>query len=231
MGFYDDWKCAKDSGIDESMYILDFLKKTPESLEVFIAGQATEVALAVDVLVNTDLELFLDKLDELDFSREPEKSEVPQFSSFENGAIRVPELLQFADDGLTYDDLGYQMVKANRIGACIKYGENHSKLADLMSLVTISKTRPAIVKSTALGKHLVAFDLDEKADVLKKLLLRDYFMQRMISEAKRGMTYYSDVASCLSESTRIRRRSNVKCLAEFILENGEGSHIYKNIVW
>ena len=112
-----------------------------------------------------------------------------------------------------------------------KYGENQSKLAALMSLVELSNTRPIVVKETAWGSFLTRYDYSEKKDVLKKLLLRDPCVQNIICRAFSGSVQYDDVVSFLKKSTKIRRRTNVRYLVSFILQDTDREIALSNIDW
>ena len=56
-------------------------------------------------------------------------------------------------------------------------------------------------------------------------------MRNMIYRAKQGKCKYSAEVSCLSESTQVRRRSNVKQLLEYILTNTDYEDLLDNIQW
>jgi hypothetical protein len=118
-----------------------------------------------------------------------------------------------------------------KLGAKVKYGENHSKLAAMMSLVNILNTRPVVVKPTRWGSFLTRYAFTEKSDVLKKLLLRDVCVKSILSKAFAGPVNYRDIVSFLSPSTMIRRRSNVKKLLEFIINDSEREIYLSNINW
>ena len=116
-------------------------------------------------------------------------------------------------------------------GARVKYGENHSKLAAMMSLVTISSNRPAIVRATRWGTYLTRYDWRSKEEVLRKLLLRDLCVKTVVKSALIGPTTYRDVVKVLSTSTAIRRRTNVRCLVEFVLSGTDREEVLSRIDW
>ncbi len=231
MAFYRDLKEAIEKKENELVWICQFLNKENGSDEVFIDGNMEEVKDAIEVILSIPLHKFFDAYEYIDLNYEIDPADVPQFSNLEHGLVRVPELLEFAEDGLTYYEIGYQIMKAVKVGACVKYGENHSKLAEIFSLVNISNTRPAVVTTTPLGSYLVGVTYDEKTDLLRRLLMRDRFMKKILNEAKDGFVEYTDVVSCLSPSTALRRRSNVKRLTEFVLVHTEYESYFRNISW
>lgn len=229
MSFYNEWKKTND--LEENTRICNFLMKEYDSDTILRCGTEIEINEAVDALFNIPIEKFLIALSNLDCMKKLTPNDVPQFSNFDHSINRVPELLQFTNVGLSFYEVGYQITKAKNINACIKYGENHTKLANMVSLVNISKTRPAIVTSSSLGKYLIAYSLNEKKDLLRKLMLRNCFIQKIINMAMDDKINYFEVTNFLSETTRIRRRSNVKYLVKFILEGTMEEHYFYNINW
>lgn len=231
MTFYNRWKYALETNMDYTDYVISFLNKDNESDEVFQDGSLEELHEALDVISKVSFKEFFSAFNGINLEYELRASDVPQFSNMEHGLIRVPELLAFTTEGLSYYDIGYQIVKATKEGACIKYGENHAKLASLFSLVKISNTRPAIVTNTSLGSLLTSVPYEEKKDLFRKLLMRDRFMKKLLYEALNGFVYYEDIVSFISPSTALRRRPNVKRLTEFILSHTEYEIYYRNISW
>lgn len=229
MSFYIDWETKKNTG-EELKYMDDFLMVTPESVEVFHWGTNSEIAKAVEIINSVRIEEYVSLIDKLSFDEDVVGNQVPQFSDFNDGAYRIPELLEFEPSGLSFEKLGYQLVKSPTEGAGIKYGENHSKLANMMELVEITN-RPSNVVSTALGRYLVSFLPEEKKEVLKRLLLRQYLVQKMISGAAEEVFSYRDAVSKLSKATAIRRRNNVRKVLEFILCGTEDEIRLDRIDW
>ena len=228
MDFYEKWE---ESGINDTTYINLFLDKENESIEPLISGKENELTRVFNILSSIELTTLLNSIKQRDYSIAVSPAGVPQFSDFFDGMVRVNELLEFAEDGLSFYDLGYQIVKANTEGACVKYGENHSKLAKMADLVKIERHSNCLVSSTAWGRYLSYMDFSEKSDVLKKLILREYIVQKIIYESFSGKVIYTYVVSCLAASTATRRRSNVKYLVEFVLKDSENEGLLKNIIW
>lgn len=97
-------------------------------------------------------------------------------------------------------------------------------------MVTITDSKPSIVKNTVFGECFAFLERDQQIKLLKVLGLRDPVIKNLIANSKKGIVYYMDECNCLSESTRIRRRSNVKKLFELIFEGNTDSFI-NNIMW
>lgn len=229
MSFYEEWIENKNTEA-EKRFIEYFLKLVPESTEVFHKGNDAELGTAISVINSVSIERYVDVIDSMNYDVQIEAAQVPQFSDFGDGIYRVPELLEFAPEGMTFEKLGYQLVKSPTEGAGIKYGENHSKLASTMELVEITK-RPSNVMSTALGKYLIRFMPDEKKEVLRRLALRQYMAQKIVHDARDRMISYREAVNRLSVATAVRRRNNVRVYLEFILKDTPCEKRLSNIDW
>jgi hypothetical protein len=231
MNFYTVWHDAMILGINDNSIIYDFLNKTEISKSTLEIGEVQDQTNVYATLGMVPLEHLFEIVATIDSDMAFTPADIPCFSTFENGANRMTELLEFAPDGLSFSEIGYQLIKASHIGAQTKYGENHAKLAQMMSLVSITNTRPAIVNSTPWGRFLLKYTLEDKCDVLKKLLLRNAFIQKLIAEAFNGFVSYRNISQCLSDSTSYRRRTSVKILVEYILKDTNKELCLNNIEW
>lgn len=225
MGFYSEWLNSINS-INEGKYIRAFLSSTPQSLYPLVNGNTEELINACRILLSTPIDKFLIEIDEENyFSAE----NIIQFSNFDHAVSNVTTVLETEERDLTFTELGWLIMHSKLEGACKKYGENHSKLASELSLVTLTKNKSYYVKITALGKFMNSLDKDEKYEIVKRLALRNCFIKELIYKAKHQVVLYSDLAmTVLSESTMIRRKSNVRFLVNLILEKNE---VLNNIVW
>lgn len=231
MGFYRNWKEKGLTSPDSNEYLEKFLRSEPETLLALKSGDEEELQEAYDVLHATPISAFFHGLKCITDLPPLAPADIPCFSTMENGASRLNELLSFAPEGLTFSQIGYQLMNSVKDGAQKKYGENQSKLAALMSLVELSTTRPVVVKETAWGSFLTRYDYSDKKDVLKKLLLRDPCVQNLICRAFSGPVRYDDVVSFLKHSTKVRRRTNVRYLVTFILKESDHEIALSNIDW
>lgn len=230
MSFYSTWHDVRALGIDDSAFIKSFIERSDVSLSALNDGNEQDIATVIQLLValpEKEIVRMISCKDEITLL----PADVPCFSTFFNGAVRLNELLEFAPEGLTYAEIGYQLVGAASQLAQIKYGENHAKLAAMMSLVTISDHRPANIRATALGHYLVALSYEEKAVVLKKLILRDPCIQAIVQAAVAGEANYRRVVETLSDSTAYRRRTSVRCAVEFALDLPETNNLLDRIIW
>ena len=229
MSFYDDWITKKNTEY-EKKYIEMFLSSDDMSKNVFLTGTEAELGAAISVITSVPIQKYIEVIDQLTMDDTVKSDQVPQFSGFCNALYRLPEILEFAPDGLSFSEIGYQLAKSPNDAASTKYGENHSKLAEMLDIVEICN-RPSNVKSTNLGKYLIKFTPDEKKDLVKRLLLRQYIVKKMLNAAGKGRCNYKDIVSELSKSTALRRRSNVNKLLDYVVEGTDLSERLKVINW
>lgn len=230
MSFYSEW-LSEYSSRNCNSYILQFLKKEPQTTAVLLNGGNEDLESAFEVFNCVPLKSFLDALLALRLDREMKTSEVLQYSSFYDGVNRIPELLEFYPNGESFVNLGYQLVAASNEAANRKYGENHSRLAESLNLVTISESKPRYAKNTAWGRYLVQYSYEEKQELFKKFLLREYYLQVILQKAFQGPVSYYKTVSFLAESTATRRRSNTHHVLDLILDGTDWERYLENIEW
>lgn len=230
--FYSEWYEKRKSGICDRDEIVAFIRAAEETVSPLLVGSVDELSMVFAALSQVPIEEFFDIVKTDAISRNLTPADVPCFSNFDMGAHRLNELLEFEPEGLSFSDAGYQLMNSVKDGARKKYGENHSKLATTMSLVEISYAhRTAVITPTAWGRYLVNYDLAQKKDVLQKLLLRDLCVKSIVKEALHGPVTYRNIVSFLARSTAVRRRSNVKCLVEYVFNGTAYEHVLARIDW
>lgn len=229
MTFYDKWVQVKNTE-QEKEYIRNFLEESPDSTEVLREGSEAELGVVISVISGTSMSKYIEVVDDLKHDLQVTAAQVPQFSFFDAAAYRLPEILEFAPQGLEFKEIGYQLAKSQTDLARTKYGENHAKLASMMELVEIS-CRPSNVKSTALGRYLIAFSKEEKRELLRRLILRQYIVRKIVHDTNLNTVKYKEIVSELSEATSIRRRNNVRLLLEIILKGTQEERRLDLIDW
>ena len=227
MDFFGEW----EKNLENVKYFHAFLTEKAYVNQILQNGLPEEEKQAYNVLQRIPLERFIDCICRLCPKHTFGKSDVPIFSDFEKSAIRVPELLEFADDGLTFDELGYQLKQCEKEVAKKKYGENQGKMAELCGVATVSKSRPRRVHLTAFGKYVIPLTKEDKMEVFKKLVLRNAYLQCLIKAASKGSVHYSETVACLAPTNRDRRRGNVRYLMKFIFTGSRRESILENIDW
>lgn len=229
MNFFEEWK----RNLENVKYIYAFLAEKDYVNETFLHGSPWEVQQACEVLVGIPLERFLDCICRFQPKGDFSKADVPIFSNFERSVIRVPELLSFAPEGLTFSELGYQLMQCANEVAQKKYGENQSKLAALCGVVAIGNERPRVVRLTALGRYLVPLPPEEKMAVFQRMVLRNGYLQYFIHEVagSKDSISYKETVSCLAPSNQKRRGPNVHYLMNFIFKGSKRKSVLQRIDW
>ena len=231
MSLFSLWMNNIKTSIDSDFYssFLDFHNTSINY--VLEKGTGTDIKEAIALLTIIDSELLIQHMPRIGLFRLFEPADVPVFSTFEIGVKRINELLFFESSGMTFEELGYQIVKAPKKGANIKYGENHAKLAKFFRLVLFSQTRPTKVTNSSIGNYLVRCEDEQRAAILKKLVLRIPFIQTIILKAMNGNVSFKEEVSFLSEKTALRRKGNVRQLMEFGLKETSYKYLLKRVEW
>ena len=203
-----------------------FLTKDSESLEVFNNGTTEELISVCKFLLSLPISNFVYCIDkDIDCTSDM----IIQYSNLEHAVIDVAKVLKFKKEPLTFAQLGKIIIHAKEEGACKKYGENHAKVAAELSMVKLERKGAIEVTNTSFGNFSVDLSENDRKELVKRLAIRNEFIQKIIYLAKKGFVNYMKVAELtLSESTALRRKSNNKQVVNLILEDNE---IINNIVW
>ena len=226
MDFYNDWKDSMFNIEENKKFTKKFLAKAPESLEVFYNGTSEELINVCKFLLNIPISNFVYCIDK---NIECKTDMIIQYSNLEHAIIDVPKVLKFKNEPLTFAQIGKIIIRAKEEGACKKYGENHSKVAAELSMVKLERKSATIVSNTAFGNFSVDLSDEDRKELVKRLAIRNEFIQKLIYLAKKDFVNYMEVAELtLSNSTALRRKSNNKQVISMILE---GNEILNNIAW
>jgi len=144
-------------------------------------------------------------------------SDVPQFSSFEDGTVRLTKLLMWhAPEGATFLRLGRLLLPEGKSKCAYKkYGENHAKLGQMLGLVSVSSERPRVVRLAGGGETLRGADLAEQERLLGDAIVNTRIVSvllGLLTTRKSVRIRYWLMENGLSESTARRRAPNVRCL-------------------
>jgi hypothetical protein len=165
------------------------------------------------------------------------QANIPQFSNFQDGTIRLINTLRKAGDyGPVFDDIGLYLTKpGKKASAYKKYGENHSKLAGLFDLAYITRKGGAKkVYLTELGKVIEKMPEKKIRNILTKLAIKIPVVKNLIKSAVEGEVTIDSILRCyLSPSTVARRRPNVNYIINLIKQEYDGtkySKVLENII-
>ena len=161
------------------------------------------------------------------------QNDIPQFSNYEDVFMVLRVLSDSPEQSLNWEKIGYYMCpKDASVGAKTKYGENHYKLAVQLGLAYPGHS----LMITPLGRSIHDIkDVSLKEKVVARLILRIPIIQKALLEAEKGrFNMLECLKHYLSESTAIRRRSNIKKLLSIVESNCTKQEMYQliwNIVW
>lgn len=193
-----------------SFYYNSNLRSSTPTDESIIA--AKDILYALSSVSTKDIICELSKKTETEvFSA----STIPQFSSLDDCFESVNKLIRSGLDGVSFARMGYFLRTNHRKkGADCKYGENHSKCAGLMGLCRIQNG----VWRNPYSYAYESLDDATKIIIRPKLclgigLIRGFFVNGQSEQ------YIQSAMSCLSESTQLRRKSNIKTLIETVKQD------------
>lgn len=223
--FYQEWAKSKQNGMDCSSFIASFLESSDESVDVLLCGNSDEVIFAIKLLLSISMDEFLDSIEsDSTFT----SKDVFQYSKLEDAIVSLCNLLEYENDQLNFYEAGHKLMQSDREFACIKYGENHIKLAEAFSLVKLKKVAlkgARCASITALGSISTRLSAKDRNELVRRLAVRNPFVKSLIFNAKNREVSYQDLVSrVLSGQTIIRRKHNVEIIVDLIL----GDHSIKN---
>lgn len=149
-------------------------------------------------------------------------ADVVQFSSIRDASLGIcAKLRNTSDEGLNFVEVGRLLLcneAEKKEGAYRKYGENHTKTACEFGLVQIlySKTYMA-----SLGMVYPDLSEEDQAKLLRRLILRNRYFSLIVKLSKDSAIALDSQMDFLSESTKIRRLSNVKKCWEILLAEAQ----------
>ena len=109
---------------------------------------------------------------------------------------------------------------------------DHAKLAQIMGTVYISTSRPMVVKNNSLGLYLSNMPQDEKMPILKKMTLSTPYIGFCIQQLiNMGELCYQKTLPELTKDSIYRRRTSIRQVMEFVLQETEYSDLLQHIDW
>ena len=231
MNFYEAWHATRINEVNDFEYFKEFVNKTEKTIKPLLNGSSDEIIFIVKFLMSISLDELITNICKCsisDFTAE----NVIQFSNFEHAYINLPCLLLNEHRALDFNEIGSKIMHSKSEIACKKYGENHAKLASEMSFVTLERKGKVLVSLTNFGIIISSLINEDKYKLSLIMLCRNALIRNMIILASNDFVTYEEITkNVLSESTMLRRKSNVKKVVELILNNSSYSKIKNNIVW
>lgn len=150
-------------------------------------------------------------------------ADVFQFSDIQDATSNICQAIcSQGNTGLCFQDIG-QMLLDDSITrsqtAFNKYGENHIKTAEALGLAFRTGKRQYYLSST--GLCFCKFPKDLRDKLLTRLVLRNKLIVQLVLAAANGPFELETFLYDLSESTYLRRRTNIKYIICMLLESPE----------
>lgn len=217
MSFYLEWAKTRLNRLDDTSFKKSFLELNQESLSDLESGDENVMPYIVELLLSIPISEFLDVITE---DTEFASKDVFQYSDLNDALRTVCNILYYEMESMTFFEAGKRMTKSPNEYACVKYGENHLKMAQMFSLVCFDKTqKPMKALITSFGRYSIELDQESLMEMIKRLALRNPFVRSLIYNAKLSRVEYKlHVAKALSGQTIIRRKHNVEIIIKKILE-------------
>lgn len=149
--------------------------------------------------------------------------DVVQFSDFDDCTENICSLYKLnGDTGFKFVETGRMLLDdgiERNDGAYRKYGENHSKTACNLGLLQVNEHTYYL---SCLGYIFNTLESEVKNNLVCRLILRNKLIKRLLYKVIRdGQAIYNNEVIFLKESTINRRKSNVKKLLKFIVDNND----------
>lgn len=188
-----------------------------------------EVRAYVEEIIAEPIDRYIAYIKALKEREQITSKDVFQFSDLSDATIVICEKIKAHNNpGVRYIDVGKILLddgKTRKDGAYTKYGENHVKTAEAMGLFfELSRT----YFLSCLGYVYCDLSNDDRQKLLTRLLLRNRLIVRMIQASENGYVNIREFLYMLSDSTYLRRKSNVKVVLNILGSSDE--YDFTNIV-
>lgn len=182
----------------------------------------SEIKEYIERIIATDIEKFIEYINENCDTGIIRSSDIFQFSSLHHATVEVCKLLKECDNpGCRFLEIGKLLLndgKERNAGALTKYGENHAKTAESLGLLfELHRTYFLSIY----GYELLELADDDKEKLLTRLLLRNKFIVRLIKASNNGNIEMRNFLYMLSDTTYVRRRSNIKAILNILRDSKE----------
>ena len=208
-------------GLVKQFFSYEYEKKVNKDL-LFYSFDKAKVEEYVEGLINIPLLQFLEYVDNLEEKQQIEAKDIFQFSDFNDATIIFCEKMKNTDNpGMKFSEIGRLLLddgKARNTGAIVKYGENHAKTAEMLGLAfELCKT----YYLSGIGYIYAELSKEKQKKLLTRLVIRNKLILRMYQASKNGAIDMREFLYMISDSTYMRRRSNIKRILNVLSNSDE----------
>ncbi|MCM1126495.1 MAG: hypothetical protein NC429_08470 [Lachnospiraceae bacterium] len=181
-----------------------------------------EVVGYVEKIISEPIDRYIAYIKGLKKIEQITAKDVFQFSDMKHATVVICEKVKAHNNlGMKYIDIGKILLddgKVRKDGAYTKYGENHVKTAEAMGLFfELSRT----YFLSCLGYIYCDLPNEDRDKLLTRLLLRNRLIIRLVQASENGNINAREFFYMLSDSTYLRRRSNVKAVLNILKSSEE----------
>ena len=208
-------------GIVDRFFSNEYEEKINKDI-LFYTFPQEEVQVYVEQVIAEPLPRFLSYMDKMSERTRIESGDVFQFSDLDDGTTVFCEKMKRTDNpGMKFIDIGRLLLddgKERKEGALIKYGENHAKTAEMLGLsFELCKT----YYLSGIGYIYAELSEEKQQRFLTRLVLRNKLVTRLYQASKNGNINMREFLYMLSDSTYLRRRSNIKSVLNVLVKSEE----------
>ena len=212
--------------------IANFLDYTFSPFLQHNISNKNELLKYIEIVSNIQVSEFVDYIMQ-NYKRQPiYASDVFQFSKLEDAMIRVCLCVKKANNpGMKFKKIGELLLddgeQRSDIAFC-KYGENHIKTAELLGLAFKNES---LYYLSVFGLIIDELPNSLRKKLLTRLILRNKLISQLIISSKNSTIDLEAFLYDLSQTTYLRRRTNIKQIIEYLCDTDEYdfSHLIKNI--
>lgn len=208
-------------GIVEKFFSKEYEKKINKNI-LFYNFPQEEVQMYVEQVIAEPLPRFVEYIEKLTERTKIESRDIFQFSDLNDGTYVFCEKMKTTNNpGMKFIDIGRILLddgKVRKDGALVKYGENHAKTAEMLGLsFELCKT----YYLSGIGYIYAELSEEKQKRFLTRLVLRNKLVTRLYQASKNGTINMREFLYMLSDSTYIRRKSNIKTVLNVLVQSDE----------
>lgn len=180
-----------------------------------------EIKAYVEKIISEPIDRYIAYIKGMEERVQITSKDVFQFSNIKDATTNICKKVKDNNNpGMKYIDVGKVLLddgKMRKDGAYTKYGENHVKTAEALGLFfELSHT----YFLSCVGYIYCELLEDDRKRLITRLLLRNRLMVRLLQASENGNINVREFFYMLSDSTYLRRKSNMKTILN-ILSNSE----------